>query len=135
MAVKQSERVLVKAISSKLTGMGHRVATEVAVFHRSADIVTINESGEVWIIECKVASMKRAVQQVRTHKLAADKVFIGTGIRNIRESTRSRLRDEGIGVIYVHQDGSIEITGEQVACNEPWQPAREKLRRRIKGRT
>ena len=131
--MKVDEKELVKAIASRLAHLGYCVATEVANFHRSADIAAIDSNGCIWIIECKVSSMKKAIQQSKTHKLSADKVFIGTSYKNTKSVTINKIREEGLGLIYVMPNGEIQIAVDEQKGSNPWQPARERLRQRILG--
>lgn len=128
------EKDIVQAIASELRSLGYQVAEEVANFHRSADIAAIDTDGSIWVVECKLSAIGRALRQIRTHKLAADKVFLGTGARKLNYSTRVRLREEGVGVIMVHSGGEVEITAVDHARGSPWAPARNRLLSRIKGR-
>lgn len=122
---------LVEAIVTSLKRLGYRVETEIANFHRSADIAAIDNDGFIWIIECKVSNMNRAIIQSKTHKLSADKVFIGTCHRNTKKNTLKKIREEGIGLIYVMPDGNINIAIEETTKGKPWRPARERLLKRI----
>lgn len=126
-----SEHVVVAAVADALASKGFRVAREVANFHRSADIGALRHDGEVWVVECKVSDISRAIVQVKTHKLAADKVYIAMPLRKTRESTLKRIREAGVGLLYVLPDGSLSEPVEEPAHEDPWPPARERLLQRI----
>jgi len=127
------ERVIVDAIVKGLRNLGFTVATEVANFYRSADIAVLDDDGNVSVIECKVSSMGRAIEQSKTHKLAADKVYIGTFHRNTKESTLKRIKQAGLGLIYVMPDGVVCTDVIKPGKGNPWQPARQRLLKRIMG--
>ena len=126
------EETIVNAVVNTLMGKGFRyVATEVANFYRSADIGALDNEGKIWAIECKVSNIGRAIEQSRTHKLSADKVFIATLQRKTKEVTLRRIREAGVGLLYVMSDGSVSEPIEEPGLNEPWGLAREKLLSRI----
>ena len=128
-----NERMIVNRIVEDLQAKGYKVKTEVANFYRSADIAVIDNEENIWIIECKVSSIGQAINQLKTHKLSADKVFIGTLYRNTKESTLNKIKEAGIGLIYVMTDGSINKVIEEPNESNPWAPARERLLHRIIG--
>ena len=126
------EKTIVNAVVNALIGKGFRyVATEVANFYRSADIGALDNEGKIWAIECKVSSIGRAIEQSKTHKLSADKVFIATFQRKTKEVTLRRIREAGVGLLYVMSDGSVSEPIEEPGLNVPWGLAREKLLSRI----
>lgn len=125
------EREIVMAMSEHLHRQGFLVALEVPNLYRSADIAAVSDCGVVWVLECKVSCISRAIAQSRTHKLAADKVFIVTPYRNTKESTIAGIRDAGIGLIYLMPDGRLEIVIDDGSKDPPWEPAKKKLVRRI----
>lgn len=125
------ESFLVLNIISYLRSCGYKVATEIPNFHRSADIVAVDQENNLIIIECKVSSISQAIKQLKTHRNAADKVYLGTLLRRTKKSTLSLLSDAGIGIIYVNNRGSVCIFCEPSTENEPWLPAKEKLLNRM----
>src|SRR3990172_550737 len=100
-----NEQQIVDIIVNFLRKSGHLVATEVANLYRSADIGVLDVAGEVWVIECKVSDIKRALKQIEIHKLSANKIFIGTVYRNTKDTTLHRIKEAGVGLIYVMPDG------------------------------
>ena len=127
-----SEKTIVDAVVNALVCRGFRyVATEVANFYRSADIGALDNEAKNWAIECKVSSLGRAIEQSKTHKLSADKVFIATFRKNTRKDTLSRIREEGIGLLYVTPDGSMSEPIEEPKENNPWNLARDRFLTRI----
>jgi len=126
-----TEKTIVNAVVNELEGKGFRIAREVANFYRSADIGAVDHKGKVWVIECKVSNIGRAIEQSKTHKLSADKVFIATLQRKTKEVTLRRIREAGVGLLYVMSDGSVSEPIEEPGLNEPWGLAREKLLSRI----
>jgi len=126
-----NERELVNSIVKFLKAKGYTVATEVANLYRSADIAVLDDEENIWIIECKLSSIGRAILQSKIHKISADKVFIGTIYKNTRESTLDRIKEEGLGLIYVMPDGSVSKEIEVTVTNSPWLPKKEILRERI----
>jgi hypothetical protein len=126
-----NEAAIVNDIVTALKVSGFRVATEVPNLYRSADVAALDNEGNIWIVECKISNIGRAIIQSKTHKLSADKVFIGIPFRNAREDTLNRIRNAGLGLIYVMPDGSIDMIIEEEQIGNPWQPAKDKLRQRI----
>lgn len=126
------EKTIVNAVVNALVCRGFiYVATEVANFYRSADIGALDNEGKIWAIECKVSSIGRAIEQSKTHKLSADKVFIATFRKKTREDTLSRIREAGIGLLYVTPDGSMSEPIEEPKENIPWNLARNRFLTRI----
>jgi hypothetical protein len=130
-STEMNERHLVSTVAQALRELGFRVATEIANLYRSADIAALDPKGDVWVVECKISNIGRAIEQSKTHKLSAEKVFIGTPLRVTRDSTLRRIRDAGIGLIYVMPDGSIRKAFDEPTTNDVWQPANQRLRQRI----
>jgi len=128
-----NEQAIVSSVVSAMLGKGFQVKTEVANFHRSADICLIDDEGEIWVIECKVSSISRAIEQSRTHKLAADKVFIATVHRKTTETIRDQIEKAGLGLLYVKPDGSVSEPIVMPKRNKPWRFARAILLSRIQG--
>ena len=56
---------------------------------------------------------------------------MGTIYKNTRESTLDRIKEEGLGLIYVMPDGSVSKEIEVTVTNNPWLPKKEILRERI----
>ena len=129
--IKMNEFSLVNSIVNELKSYGYTVNTEVPNLYRSADIAVIDNKGEIWIIECKISNIKKAIEQSKTHMLSADKVFIGTPFRKTTEKTIHKLKEAGIGLIYLMNDGSINIALEESNKNNPYKPIRDKLLQRI----
>lgn len=126
-----SEQTIVNAVVDMLTVDGFTVATEVANFYRSADVGALAGNGDVWVVECKVSSIGQAIKQAKTHKLSADKVFIATFYKKTREITLRKIREAGLGLLYVMPNGSISKPVEKPQRNKPWRLARKKLSKRI----
>lgn len=126
------EAFIVDSLVKALSALGFKVATEVANFNRSADIAVVDNEETIWIIECKVSNISRAIEQLRTHKLSADKVFIGTFFRKTKKSTLNIIKKAGVGLIYIMPDGSINNDILEPRKNVPWYPARDELYKRIK---
>lgn len=125
------EKTIVNAVVDALENKGFRVATEVANFHRSADIGALDKKGKVWVVECKVSSIGRAIEQSKTHKLSADKVFIATFCKKLRETSLRKIREAGLGLLFVMPDGSVTDPIEKPKRNRPWKLARNRLLKRI----
>jgi hypothetical protein len=126
-----NEQTIVDSVVTAMLGKGFRVKTEVANLHRSADICLIDDEGKIWIIECKVSSISRAIVQSRTHKLAADRVFIATVQRKTRDAIREEIAKAGLGLLYVKPDGSVSEPVVEPRRNRPWHLARATLFRRM----
>jgi len=126
-----TENNIVDAVVNTLKNKGFKVATEVANFYRSADIGALDNYGNVWVVECKVANIGRAIEQSKTHKLSADKVFIATFCKKMKEPTLCKIKEAGIGLLYVMSDGSLSKHIDAPGENKPWALARERLLNRI----
>ncbi len=126
-----NEDEVVDIIIGHLKSLHFIVAKEVGNFYRIADIAAISPSGEVWIIEGKLSSMKHAVKQLEVHKLSADRVFIGTPQRNLRRATIAMLESENIGVIFVDKSGKVDISVHDGDI-DPFEPTRKELISTIK---
>jgi len=126
------EREIVNYIVRFLKAEGYTVATEVANLYRSADIAVLDDKDNTWIIECKVSSIGRAITQSKIHKLSADKVFIGTTYRKTKSATLNRIKEAGLGLIYVMPDGSISKEVDVQTDNHPWLPIKDILLDRIR---
>jgi len=127
------EQFVVEAVVQALSQQGFHVRTEVPNFYRSADVAAIDAEGDIWVIECKVSSMSRAIEQSKIHRLAADRVLVATPLRRTREETKNKLRCAGVGLIYVMPDGSVEEAYKAPRTAHPWCLARERLREAIGG--
>ncbi len=130
-----NEQKLVNSFVDFFISKGFTVATDVANLYRCADIAVIDDQKRVWVIECKVSNIGKAIVQLKTHKLAADKVFIGTSYKKTRKDTINRIRSEGIGLIYLMPDGSVVEAIDDGAENIPWELARKTLLERIQEAT
>ena len=126
------EKMIVNSLVEFLNRKKYMVATEVANLYRSADIAVIDDKDKVWVIECKISNIGKAIKQLKTHKLSADKVFIGTFFKKTKKSTISRIKEAGMGLIYIMPDGSIKKAINETVENKPWEPARKILFERIK---
>ncbi len=125
------EGAIVKVVVETLRGKGYKVATEVANFNRSADIAAIDPSGFVVVVECKMSNIRQALTQMRTHKHSADRLYIATPCRNMRSSTIEAIKDAGLGLFCVTLEGILNLEFEDGGTNHPWEPARDRLKRRI----
>ena len=125
------EKEIVKCVVNSFLDLGYIVSTEVANLYRSADIAAIKPDRTVSIIECKISNMSKAIEQSKTHKLTADRVYIATLFRKTKEATLEKIKKEGIGLIYVMPNGTIEKAIEASDDNKPWIPARNRLVERI----
>ena len=121
------EAEVVKTVVDNLRSSGFQVETEMPNIYRSAVIVAVDSFSKVWVIECKISNVKRAVEQTRIHKLSADKVFIAMPFRKPRESTLQRVLDAGVGLMYVMPDGSIQTEVECPDHDMVWEPAQQLL--------
>lgn len=129
--MKYAECELVEFVVASLKEDGWIVATEVANLHRSADIAAIDPQGQVVVIECKMTNMSQAREQLRSHKHAADRLYIATPMRRIRASTLEAIKGAGLGLYCVTEDGRLALSFDVEDRNEPWTPAREQLKERI----
>lgn len=125
------EKKIVDAVVDALAQRGFQVATEVPNFYRSADIGAIDRQGKIWAVECKVSNIGRAIEQSKTHKMSADRVFIATFFRQTKEPTLTKIRDAGLGLLYVMSDGSLSEPIQEPVENKPWPLARARFLARI----
>ncbi len=126
-----NEKAIVNAVVDSLKIKGFKVSTEIANIYRSADICVLDNNGKVWVIECKVSNIGRAIQQTKVHKLSADKVFIATFYKKTRNETLRKIREAGVGLLYVMSDGTVSKPIEEPKQNKPWSLARDRLLQRI----
>jgi hypothetical protein len=126
-----AEKDLVRSLVSHFTAKGFIVVTNVANLYRCADIALIDKEKRIWIIECKVTDMSKAIRQLKTHRLAADRVFIGTFYKKTHKSTLERIKSEGIGLIYLMPDDTVVVALPDSTSSSPWEPARSILFERI----
>ena len=76
-------------------------------------------------------SLYTQITQSKTHKLSADKVYIGTTKKNNRPDTIEDIKEAGIGLIHVLPDKRISIIIENNNKN-PVKAARMNLLKKIK---
>lgn len=126
-----NEKEVVVQIVKSLKASGYTVATEISNLYRSADIALIDDNGSVWVIECKISDISKAIRQLETHKLSADKVFIGTPYRKTKPSTLRRIKEAGIGLLYLMSDGTIKKAIDVENQHKPYPPVKELLQRKI----
>jgi len=124
------EKTIVIGIAGNFKSQGYLVATEIPNFHRCADIALINSDDEIWIIECKISNMGKAIEQGKTHRLSADKVYIGTNYKKTSKEIRNRLKHEGLGLIYLMSDGTLNVEIEAKLNNKD-NAVKEKLKNRF----
>ena len=125
------ESQVVDAIVREFSSRGFLVRTEVPNFYRSADVAAIDKRGRVWVVECKVSCMDRAISQSVTHCLAADRVAVATPLKRSTEGTLRKLKAAGVGLMYVASDGSVTEALQPRTDRRPWARARARLRSRI----
>ena len=126
-----NEQVLVDTLVTALKEKGFCVFTEISNFYRSADIVVIDKEEKLWIIECKISDIAKAIKQLKTHRLSADKVYICTPFRKTKPNTMKRIENEGMGLIYIKENGEINFVLESYS-NPPWELAKNKIFNRVK---
>ena len=125
------EDVIVNIVVSVFRKQGFTVATEVANFNRSADVAAIDSSGRVIVVECKISNMSQAMNQLRTHKHSADRLYIATPHRKMRDKTVSAIKERGLGLFCIDEKGEVTLEFDDSGNNKPWEPARDRLRQRI----
>lgn len=103
-----TEKSLVNRFVHALTPGAAIIKTEVSNFHRSADIVILHDNGEVWIVECKLSAIGRAVNQLKTHKLSADRVYIGLPKGRRTNKSLQTLSEHGFGLLEIDGEGKID---------------------------
>ena len=123
----ETELELVNAIVRDLRSRGLKVAKDVANIYRCADIVMEDQDGVVWVIECKLSAISRALKQLEIHKLSADRVAVAIPFRRTRQSTIDRLNKAGAGLMYLMPDGSTEIAAPPQVHGMVWKTARQQL--------
>jgi hypothetical protein len=126
-----NENFISQSICRRLRNDGYSVATEVANFHRCADIAAIAPSGEIVIVECKLFDMKRVVEQSHTHRLSADRVMVATLRRTLKPATQQLIRAKGLGLYFVDAEGEVELAWQSKVQDGVWPLRREQLRKRI----
>ena len=77
-------------------------------------------------------SIGKAIEQAKTHKLSANKVFIGTILKKTREVTKKKIKDAGLGLIYLMPDDSVNVEIDVHDDNMPLNLIKNKLLNRIR---
>jgi hypothetical protein len=126
-----NESFITESVCKQLLLDGYSVATEVANFHRSADIAAIGPRGEVLVVECKLSDIKHALVQTATHQVSADLVMVATYRRELRPLTISQIKEKGVGLFLVDISGKVELAWPPKSCEATWPLRREQLRKRI----
>lgn len=126
-----SEVEIVNIVYRHLIDSGCIVATEIANFSRCADIAAIDQDKNVLVVECKLNAIKKALKQIKTHRLSADKVFIATNFKSLKKQTLDNIKNAGIGLIFVMPDETVSYSIYPPSMQDPWGPARARLIKRI----
>lgn len=83
------------------------VIREVPFLSRCIDIVMITQENEMITIEFKIKDWRHALEQVKSHKLGADKAYICLPIKMPSESLLNALTEEHVG-LYLYSTGKQE---------------------------
>jgi len=102
-----TEKALVRQFVSALTSKAQFIGTEVSNFHRSADIAAIMENGEVWVVECKLSAISKAIEQLQTHMMSADKVYLGLPKKRRNIATIDKINTAGFGLLEIDEQGEL----------------------------
>ncbi len=87
------------------------VIREVPFLSRCIDMVLITNSNETITVEFKIKNWRHALEQVKSHKLGADRAYICLPIKKPSEELLSALVHENVG-LYIYDPGNQEIMYE-----------------------
>lgn len=87
------------------------VVREVPFLSRCIDMVMITQENETITIEFKIKDWRHALEQVKSHKLGADKAYICLPIKKPSETLINALTEEHIG-LYLYSPGKQETMYE-----------------------
>ena len=121
------EQIIVNHLVQNFKNKGYKVATDVANIYRCADIALLDNNSSVWVIECKISAIKRALEQTKIHKLSADEVYIALPYKKLKEESLRKIRESDVGLIFVLPNGSVNIEFKSPKQFHTWQPAKNKL--------
>ena len=109
---RMTEQTLVNRFVASLSPGADFIRTEIPNFNRSADIAIKQKNGEVWIIECKLSAVGKAIKQLHTHKLSADRVYIGLPKGRRTQTSIDKISMNGFGLLEIDDLGVITETIE-----------------------
>lgn len=93
------ESSLVESLGAHLISKGYSVFVEVSNMGQSVDVVALKD-GRRTMIEAKLHSWKRALEQCKAHKLVGDYIVIAMPMRkNIPTALTGALRKNGWGLL------------------------------------
>lgn len=130
---KYREGILVESMVHYLKEKGYFVKENVPNLNRCADIAAINQKGEIIVFECKINDYKKAIQQLKTHRLCADHVYIVTFHKKISIRILNEINENGIGLIFIDNKGNIDYKEfcSNIFINK-WNKGQELLKKYIK---
>lgn len=109
-----TEHEMVEEAVNWFRARGYKVATEVACFGQSIDLVYEDEMRDLIAIEFKLRDWRQAIQQAKTHILAAKSVYICLPNRTVTPKLHDGLCQWGIGLL-LYNDGANPLLQEVLA--------------------
>lgn len=97
------ERKLVDIILNYYLSKGFKAAIEIPACYNSVDIGVINNKNELLMIEAKISSMTRVIEQDKWHDMYADFILIATPKKNHRKNIVKKISELGFGLIHVDE--------------------------------
>lgn len=80
------------------------VCREVPILGRSADLAYVDQD-VLFSVEFKLRDWRKAIQQARDHRLAADYSYICMPKRNVSEALSVELNKHGVGLFFYKDNG------------------------------
>lgn len=112
----------------------HDVYYEVASFHRSMDILLVDPLGCLIAIEAKISNWKKAIEQVTTHALTCDYLFLLMPEKKTQNAKMfNTLIEKGIGLLLLN-DNNLDMPIKPIKSNLIWKPQRKIFVDRLKDR-
>jgi len=100
------ESAIVEAVVGWLTFLGYELYRELPILGRHIDLFAVHPIGRATIaVECKERDWRKAVWQAMVCQLIADNVYIALPPYTVTKQAYDVIREAGLGVLLVNQDG------------------------------
>ncbi len=98
----------------RLNSFSH-IVREVPFLSRCIDMVMITQENQTITVEFKIKNWRHALEQVKSHKLGADKVYICLPTKKPSAELLNALMEEQVG-LYLYSPDSKETMHEYLAA-------------------
>lgn len=104
---------------------GVSVCCHVPILGRCVDLVYV-VGDQVMTVEFKLHAWRRAIEQARDHRLAADRAYVCMPRRKVSDEFRAELCDAGVGLFFYAEgdDWPFETVVEAPESEDSWPVAR-----------